>query len=73
MVSGAVMIGGVLVGAGCWSFARNSVRVPVIPALLFTLGVGAIHFGAMSAITIMPDPSRLRRSARRAWPRSWSR
>ncbi|MCW1431342.1 EAL domain-containing protein [Novosphingobium sp. JCM 18896] len=52
----ASTVGALFVAASSWTFGRFKTRLTVIPALLFTLAVAAIHFGSMSAITIVPDP-----------------
>ncbi len=52
----SILVGGLLIRAAGWWFMRSSARVPFVPSLLFTLAVGAIHLGSMSAVTIVPDP-----------------
>ena len=56
VVMASILTGGLLVKAAGWWFMRSSARVPLVPSLLFTLAVFAIHLGSMSAITIVPDP-----------------
>ena len=55
-VAAGFIAGVLLVAVSSWIFRRSTARVPVIPAVLFTLAVASIHFGAMAAITIVPDP-----------------
>ncbi|WP_156679685.1 bifunctional diguanylate cyclase/phosphodiesterase [Sphingomonas profundi] len=51
----AILLGGVLVGCAMLRFQRSDGGIAVQPAVLFTLAVCTIHFGAMAAATVLPD------------------
>ena len=56
MVAASLCIGALFALVSQKSVARFSARIPVVPAVLMTAAVASIHFGAMAAITIIPDP-----------------
>ncbi len=57
MVAASVVIG---IGLTSWAaaeHARPRSTIPWRPALIFTLAICGLHFGAMAALTVHPDPS----------------
>ena len=59
LVISAITFGVVLGSAAFFVAARNDFRGSLIAALLLALAIVSLHFTAMGAIEIIPDPTRL--------------
>jgi len=56
MVAASVAIGAILAACAILDHLRRPRRLPWRPALLFTLAICGLHFTAMGAAAIVPDP-----------------
>jgi diguanylate cyclase (GGDEF)-like protein/PAS domain S-box-containing protein len=56
MVSASILIGAALATVALFDHRRSRARFPWRPALLMTLAICGLHFTAMGAASILPDP-----------------